>query len=65
MNWFGPREAVGSVRRVHVSTADTVTGYPVPSRKISRFAWQTGPWFEVFERQVLLIQEPLRPRNRR
>ncbi|WP_412543711.1 hypothetical protein R8Z50_14845 [Longispora sp. K20-0274] len=41
------------------ATLETIIGYPVPARPIIRFSWQTGPWFEVFERQVLLIQDDL------
>ncbi|MEV6520918.1 hypothetical protein AB0M43_03135 [Longispora sp. NPDC051575] len=41
------------------ATLETVTDFPVPARKIIRFSWQTGPWFDVFQRQVLLIQDDL------
>ncbi|MGH9320688.1 MAG: hypothetical protein ACRD3V_12485, partial [Vicinamibacteria bacterium] len=34
------------------------TGYPVPGFPV-RFRWQTGIWFELFERQVALLERDI------
>ncbi|MGH8904581.1 MAG: hypothetical protein ACRDYA_23580 [Egibacteraceae bacterium] len=37
----------------------TVTDYPVKARPIIQFTWLTGDWFEVFQKQVALIQSDI------